>query len=216
MNYDQLHAIVFSGDYPGYRPEVRELPNGDGRVDADKRYAHIASKYLAKYRWGIECAILQSALDEAHDLSIEVARALDVPPAFWPVREYSALRVLEYPAGAISNVHTDFDLFTLMMHRSHPIRFVAHDMQPGYDNTQGGEALFQARRINHQLHLGELAEQVGVGRATPHEVVACDEVQRSIVYFAIPDHFAVLPSGLTVGEWLAERMSRSRVVMGAA
>lgn len=32
----------------------------------------------------------------------------------------------------------------------------------------------------------------------------------SIVFFAIPDHAAVLPSGETVGEWLEERLARSR------
>lgn len=212
MNYDELHSIVFAGGYPGYRPEVLELPNGDKRVDAEKRYAHIAEKYLSAYgKWSPGYEVLDAALDKAHALAMKVAHALNVPDAFLPVREFGALRVLEYPAGAHSHPHTDFDLFTLMMYRDQPACFVSQDVPPGYGFNPTGEALFQARKLNAQLHLGELAEQIGLGQATPHLVVPSDKPQHSIVYFAIPDHLAVLPSGLTVGEWLAERMARSRV-----
>jgi hypothetical protein len=51
---------------------------------------------------------------------------------------------------------------------------------------------------------------VGMGQATPHEVLASETRQFSIVYFAIPDWAAVLPGGVTVLDWLNERMARSR------
>lgn len=200
-SYATLSSIVFSGHYPGYRPDVLEKPHGDERVDAEKRYAHVVEKYLARLEpTGWERSVLEAALDEAHWLSLRVAKALRVPEAFMPRREHGALRVLEYPVGAISNVHTDFDLFTLMMYRDQPEKFFS-----------AGEVSDAVRALNSQAHLGELAELLGLGRATPHLVLASETVQQSVVYFAIPDHSARLPSGVTVGEWLAERMSRSRV-----
>jgi hypothetical protein len=77
----------------------------------------------------------------------------------------------------------------------------------------------EARKIDPHLHIGELGELVGLGPATPHKVVPRPYVQRSIVYFAMSDHEMRLPIGntrredggrMTVGEWLKERMARSR------
>jgi hypothetical protein len=207
LYYRTLHEIVFSSNYPGYRPTVQEIPNGDGKVDADKRFAHIAEKYLKDYSDEGAKKILNAALDDAHKLSLSVAKTLHVPKEFWPVRAYSNMRVLEYPVGAVSNLHTDFDLFTLMFYRDQPDCFKAHESRR-VDAVN--HRLNDARDLNPQLHLGEIAEILGVGTATQHEVVASDKVQHSIVYFAIPDHAAVLPNGVTVGDWLVERMSRSR------
>src|SRR5688572_21405099 len=101
--YNRLHEICFnSGNYPGYKPQVIESPNGDGVQDTGKRYAHVAMKYLhswcatpfARYRE------LFDALFDAHSLAIQVARELEVPEALWPSVEHSALRILEYPPGA--------------------------------------------------------------------------------------------------------------------
>lgn len=218
MNYSDLHRIVFTDGYPGYKPSVRELPNGDGKVDADKRYAHIAMKYLSddvvssRRDW----AALVAALTEAHQLALKVATALCVPEAFMPSVQYSALRVLEYAPGAISNLHTDFDLFTLMMYRDQPDRFVTDEYDVRATSSfEQTSALHCARELNRQLHLGELAELLGLGTATPHEVIASKTRQCSIVYFAIPDHNAVLPGGLTVGAWIDERMARSRITVAA-
>jgi hypothetical protein len=61
------------------------------------------------------------------------------------------------------------------------------------------------------LHLGEMAEVAGIGKATRHEVAPCDHPQHAIVYFAIPDHHEYLKPGVRVGSWLEERMSRSRI-----
>lgn len=193
--YAKLHALVFAPGYPGYRPEIRELPNGDGKVDADKRFAHIAEKYLRP-----EDEYLRASLKVAHGFALRAARAMGVPKALMPSPRYSAMRVLEYPPGAGSHQHTDFDLFTLMFCRDQPEHF--HSLS---------EAPAALTAVNRQAHLGEIGELIGLGPATPHYVSPSETEQHSIVYFAIPDHAAVLPSGETVGEWLIERMERSRV-----
>jgi len=393
VGYRILNAIVFTTDYPGYRPNVRELPNGDGKVDDGKRYAHVATKYITdEYRKRHPGATLhlEKTLDDAHWLAMRVATALHVPKHLMPSREHSALRVLEYPAGAGSHEHTDFDLFTLSLYRDQPSCLVFHDGGPnvdlthkpslsvlreaepherysrtgkwidscavivqcscgsppyaisrgnlsrvtscgcwrkssqfgavasernskhrdtaGYsrapeyeawrqmryrcqdpnhaaygnyggrgitvcaqwssyetflldmgrrptadhsldriDNDRGYEPgncrwatrsqqqrnkrsedyepaeaqmaepirseddrLREARRLNAQCHLGELAEIVGLGKATKHSVKPSDRPQYSVVYFAMPEPTALLRGGVSVGEWLGERMSRSR------
>ena len=45
-DYDLL-ARLFRPEcaYSGYKPDTREVPNGDGKVDAEKRYLHVALKY---------------------------------------------------------------------------------------------------------------------------------------------------------------------------
>ena len=45
-DYDRLHSLVFRVDYTGFKPTVNEIPNGDGREDKYKRYAHVATKYF--------------------------------------------------------------------------------------------------------------------------------------------------------------------------
>jgi hypothetical protein len=47
-----LRNIVFQPQYPGYRPTIVESPNGDGKVDTEKRYAHVAPKYRHPRRTG--------------------------------------------------------------------------------------------------------------------------------------------------------------------
>lgn len=199
-DYSRLHALVFRDGYPGYRPEVREIPNGDGVVDTEKRFAHIATKYLKGY-YPIERPELLEYLESAHALAVQVAEALKVPAEFMPDPRYSALRVLDYPAGAGTAVHTDFDLFTVMLYRDSPQHFISdwHNMPEAVSD------------INAQAHLGELSEILGLGKATSHYVEPAPVPQKSMVYFAFPNHAAVLPTGVTVGDWLAERIARSRV-----
>jgi hypothetical protein len=199
-DYEELHDLVFRDDYSGYKPNVAELPNGDGKVDADKRYAHVALKYLKTRQQERD---LLPFLIAAHRTALQMAAWSEVPAAFLPDLRYSALRVLDYPPGSISNRHEDFDLFTVMCFRDQPDRFASEDIGLS-------PALESMRRIDPQAHLGELGEIIGLGRATPHWVLPSAERQRSIVYFAIPDHAAVLPTGVTVGDWLAERVARSR------
>lgn len=196
-DYDALAAIVFRPEYPGNATArgVVEAPNGDGKLDAQKRYAHVAVKYLrqmgdAGMTWGQQIRLM-GFLDRAHDEAVRVARHSGlIPEAYMPSYEHGALRVLEYPVGVGGEPHTDFDLFTLNLYRDVSNPGLPPDL----------------------VHMGEIGELVGCGPATPHRVDPLPTPQHSIVYFAIPDHAAVLPTGVTVGEWIAERIARSRVV----
>jgi hypothetical protein len=180
-DYADLRGLVFRADYAGYRPNVVEAPNGDGKKDPDKRFAHVAAKY---------CPTLQMSryASVAHDRAMFLAYDRLVSDAFMPCPIAGALRVLEYPPGATSAMHTDFDLFTINCYRNEP----------------------NAGLPAGEVHIGELGELLGLGPATPHEVLASPRVQHAIVYFAIPSHAAVLPSGQTVGAWIEERIKRSR------
>lgn len=212
IDHDVLAPLVFKEGYPGYKPAVKEIPNGDGLVDSEKRYAHVAPKYLAGLS-GPDHLVLDHLYRVATRFAKDVAEMAGVPAAFAPDERYGALRVLEYPPGAISNCHEDFDLFTLMLYRDQPDRFVSHDKTIAADILHLARKLTtidKIRILNPQAHLGQLGEAFGLGKATPHEVLASDTTQHSIVYFAIPDHDAVLPSGQTVREFLNERMARSR------
>jgi hypothetical protein len=227
-DYAALAAIVFRHDYPGFATArgVVEAPNGDpGARDTGKRYSHVALKYLQRYDSAgpTEHEMLRFYLDRAFARATAVATALGVPETFMPSFEHGALRVLEYPPGAGSHTHTDFDLFTLACWRDRPEGLVRQvpDMLPG--QIIPAYSLADLDKVDPGLHLGELGELIGLGPATPHKVVSirgggaemllgpagCPS-QHSIVYFAIPDHAAVLHGGTTVGEWLAERLARSR------
>ncbi len=198
-DYAVLHALVFRSDYPGYKPDVIESPNGDAAaLDAGKRYAHVATKYLDQLPEDTGMYphnrkhLLHNALHYAWRHALKVADSLCVPYEFMPSYAHGALRVLEYPAGEGGHVHTDFDLFALNLYRN-----VAN---PGL-STLGGR----------EYHMGEIGAMLpGLGAAEPHHVTPLSVAQHSLIYFAIPDHAAVLPSGETVGEWLQERISRSR------
>src|SRR5574342_409750 len=182
---------LFEGGYSGYKPEVLEAPNGDGKVDVTKRYLHVALKYdppdWARYY-----------LARAHFEACRIAEALCVPPEFYPRVADGTLRVLDYGAGAGSAEHTDFDLFTVHCYRSTPEDFV---------RTSVVDA--RAEAIDPDVHLGEIGELVGLGKATAHYVPEREYSQQAIVYFAMPAHDARLPDGVTVKEWLMERLSRS-------
>jgi isopenicillin N synthase-like dioxygenase len=210
-DYKKLHSIVFQDNYPGYKPNVIEAPNGDGYWDNDKRYAHIAAKYLTDLPYTPTKTVLQDYLSRATQYAVSVAISLGVPKEFWPTYQYSAIRLLEYPPGAVTNPHTDFDLFTLMLYRNIPetFQYIQQDLvKIGYDAL-----LKEAQGFNSQIHFGEILEIVNPSyQATPHEVVPDihGRTQYSMVYFAIPDHAAVLPTGETVGAWIEERISRSR------
>jgi hypothetical protein len=186
---------VFRPDYPGNATArgVVEAPNGDpAHRDTGKRYSHVALKYLPMVdeEWTPEQYYLASMLSLAHSKALKVAVDLGVPPSFTPLFGFGALRVLEYPAGVgASAVHTDMALFTLNLYRSVP--------NPGLGALGS-------------VHMGELGELIGLGTADPHHVTALAERQCSLVYFAMPDHAAVLPSGETVGEWVRRETSRRR------
>lgn len=213
-DYITISDIVFQKDYPGYNPTIIESPNGDKNWDTDKRYAHIASKYLDKYQNLYEKVALQSYLYKANNKAIEIAVELGVPKEFWPDIRYGALRILEYKPGAISNPHLDFDLFTLMCYRNIPECFEYTNLysRDSVGSTIADIPLLTANELNKQIHFGEILEMlIPTHQATEHQVVADEHrTQYSIVYFSIPNHDAVLPNGTTVGDWIAERMGRSR------
>jgi hypothetical protein len=198
-DYAALAAIVFRPDYPGNATArgVVEAPNGDGYRDEGKRYAHVSSKNLHAWldagdrpRETAEmCLRLLDYLDKAHARAIDIAFRLGVPHAFLPAFASGALRVLEYPADTGSVMHTDKDLFTVNLYRN--------TSNPG---LPAGE-----------VHGGDLCELLGVCPATPHDIHPLPVVQRSIVYFAVPDHAAVLPTGETVGSWIDRHIATMRV-----
>lgn len=187
-DYHQISHLVFRDGYAGYKPTVKEIPNGDGKVDAEKRYAHVATKYLRPDTPGRH--ILLHYLHLAHELATEIARRIEVPEEFMPCMETSALRILYYPPGAVSNPHEDFDLFTLMLYRDQPEKFVAEASH----TYVGSMATYDTMQLlNKGAHVGQMGAEVGLGPATPHEVVASAEPQHSMVYFTIPRWEAVLP-----------------------
>lgn len=192
-DYDLLHSLVFQLGYPGYRPGLTEIPNGDGKADREKRFAHIAPKYLRGYD-GPGLRLLWTAYREAFDVAKDWAEDLNVPADFAPDFDACALRILDYPPGAGSAEHSDFDLFTINAYRNVP--------NPGLPEGE--------------IHIGQIGELVGLGRATMHHVVGTPEPQQAIVFFVLPAHGAVLPDGRRVGPqtepgtWLHWRMTQSR------
>lgn len=186
-DYSHLHLLFNDTGYRGYKPSVVEAPNGDGKLDAGKRYLHVAAKYDPP-EWALRY------LARAHWEACRRAEALGIPDAFMPRVADGTLRVLDYPPGAGSARHTDFDLFTITCFRSTMDGLVVGNME------------------RPELYFGELAQEMGLAPATPHAVEGRPHGQQSIVYFAMPNHAAVLPhsGGRTVGEWLQERLARSR------
>jgi hypothetical protein len=210
-DYEIIHKLVFRPDYPGFRPDVTEIPNGDGRADSEKRYAHVAPKYIFDPKCGLsnsEASILATYYSVGLRKAVNAFESAGGFCDWEPVYDYSSLRILDYPPGAVSNQHRDFDLFTLMLYRDQPdcFRAVEETVSP---------VLAKLRAVNPQAHLGEIGELLGMGSATLHEVLPSATRQRSMVFFAIPDHAMVLtPSfdghDVTVKEWLNSRMARSR------
>lgn len=196
-DYSDLHALVFQEDYPGYKPYIVESPNGDGKFDVQKRYAHVTVTNLQDDTNPSRVAILERYFLEGFQEAVEAARALGLEPRFMPDARRCAMRVLEYPPGAVSEPHTDFDLFTVQLYRNQ-----VHSLVPN-DRT---------------LQIGELYEIIthGARRATRHSVMADGRPQLSIVFFAMPPFDEMLPNGQLVSDWVAERISRSRLDTRAA
>jgi len=199
-DYDTLHYIMFQDDYPGYKPNVIEAPNRDGKLDSHKRYAHIATKYLNEYKNAHNRRILRSYLDKGHKLALEVYNQLSIPVEFKPDIERSALRILEYPPGSITHPHCDFNLFTLSLYRNLPECFRYTLLSPPE----------HIRKLNQQIHYGELMKEIGIADPSEHEVIKSNETQYSIVYFVIPAWESMLPSGETVGVWLDRNIKLAR------
>lgn len=189
----QMLARLFDVPYRGYKPEVLEAPNGDGNVDVAKRYLHVALKYDPP-KWA------QEYLARAHFEACRIAEAINVPEKYYPKVENGTLRVLQYPVGAGSAEHTDFDLFTVHCYRSTPQDFIRTDQVDP-----------RAAAIDPDVHFGDIGQEVGLGQATRHYVPARNYTQYAIVYFAMPANDAVMPNGQGALAWISDRYSRSRV-----
>ena len=194
--YDELSKFAFSTANKGYKPAVVESPDGDGTWDTQKKYAHIAPKYEVPE--GLPSEVYAKAISEAVNMCLH----LGLSPEFYPGSD-STLRVLEYPPGATTAPHSDFCLFTLSLYRDQPNAFK-------YLRGESEPLLTEARRLSPGIHFGDLMHEVLGVSATRHEVEATERTQYSAVFFVVPSHDAVLPSGLTVGAWMEERKSRSR------
>jgi hypothetical protein len=195
-----LFGLFKPNAYAGYKPNVVEAPNGDGNLDHLKRYLHVALKYDPPEwaRW---------YLARAHFEACRIAEALNVPAEFYPKVENGTLRVLDYPAGAGSAEHTDFDLFTVHCYRSTPEDFVIAAGDDEECTADFARGLF----IDPNLHLGDIGEEIGLGKATRHLVPARPYPQQAIVYFAMPANDAKMPNGMLAIDWIADRYARSRV-----
>jgi hypothetical protein len=196
--FDHLCEYAFSGENPGFKPTVVESPNGDGVWDAEKQYAHIAPKY---FHAGTPLVVRIRYLC----IAVYAARVLEdlcLPPDL-AVGPDSTLRLLRYPPGATTAPHTDFDLLTLSLYRSDEAAFK-------YLSGEEHPFLQKARTISPGSHFGEILTEITGVEATRHETVPLETRSVSAVFFVIPPHEYVLPSGLTVGQWLAERIARSR------
>ncbi len=204
------------GGYAGYKPSEKEAPNSDGRVDAAKRYLHVALKYNPP-DWA------RDFLAVAHFAACEIAERIGVPDAFMPRVENGTLRVLEYPAGSGTVEHTDFDLFTVNLWRSTPEDHERHEPDGPYYDARWVPGRGQG------WHTGRIGELVGLGPATPHRVPARDYSQRALVYFAMPAMAARFPNEVrvadaagemrtvrTVKEWLDVVYAQSRVQVAGA
>jgi hypothetical protein len=219
LDYVNAHRAVFALDangapqWPGYTPQIKEIPAGNGLVDSDKRYAHVKAAHFDRFREDLgpftqeQINHLFYLFNNGFTRAIEVAVLLGVPPEFWPAQEACALRVLEYPPMVGSHFHTDFDLLTVNCFRS--------DGGACMEVDETSKANLGVEQAPADVHLGELYDLItqspqGREQATVHRIDSDTRCQFSIVFFALPKHSAVLPSGVTVGAWLSERYQRSR------
>ncbi len=210
-DYEKVHAFAFSEHNPGYTPEVIESPNGDTNWDTTKKYAHIAPKYFKQMKapsiskfLGTGPDSINSIYEGARKKAISICQALDIPKEFWGGDD-STLRILDYPPGATTAPHTDFNLFTVCLYRDDTASFK-------YLSGSTNPLLNRARDISEGIHFGEIMTEINGCEATKHEVVATKNRQCSIVFFVVPNHESILPSGISVGDWLEERKNRSRKI----
>jgi hypothetical protein len=201
MEFDSLFEFAFSDDNPGYKKDVVESPNGDSYWDHKKKYAHIAPKYFNNKTPDFVKTIYENIKRESE----YVCDFLNIDKKYYPGND-STLRLLKYENGAVTAPHTDFDLFTLSIYRNINDTFK-------YISGEDDSLLKIAREKYKGIHFGELmAEILGV-EATKHEVISSEQKQLSIVFFAMPYENAMLPKGISVGDWVNERKKRSRKIL---
>lgn len=216
QDYHTAYTMVFNpaNEYPGYRPEVSESPDGDIFLDKGKHFAHIACKYLDKWDYAvghrtIDHDWLYQLLYDWTEYGIQVAIQLGLPMKWWPNVEDSTIRILAYPPGTVTHPHYDFDLFTLPMYRN---------IRDTYEVLEGDKAdryswVREGALAADNFHYGELATLVNENyMPTKHQVRADEKgrTQYAAVFFAMPRLDLTLPTGVKVADWLEERKTRSR------
>lgn len=208
-DFDNLYTLTDpEARYKGFKPTVKERPDGDARVDTAKVFLHVALKYDPP-EWA------KRLLARAHFEACGIVERLGVCPHHaYPKIENGTLRLLYYPEGAGTAEHADFDLLTVNCWRSTP-----NDLEQK-PLPQGGWTRGVA-----PYHMGELGEIYGLGPAARHRVAGKPYEQRALVYFASPGMNTALPEPITFpaiegfdektvttsGEWQIERTNRSRV-----
>lgn len=236
-----------STPYAGYKPAVGELPDMRTR-DAGKRWLHVALKYdpprwaeplLARAHW-LACKVaLALGVPPLYMPSAEngTLRVLEYPagtgtaehtdPNLFTIVCWRSHRDgLELGRAATAST---------LGHALAGFPDVPSCQDCGEVAPEPGSTCWKARPVISParaaaealapgLHIGELGEMVGLGRATPHRVPAREYAQGSIVYFASPAMQAPLPAPVfmpgtherpdlvaqTCGEWQKERIARSR------
>jgi hypothetical protein len=133
---------------------------------------------------------------EAYEEACRVCSELDVPWHLMPYKDSCCMRILDYPEGAGSAEHTDFDFLTIQLYRDHLAGFVRTGTVEQSDES-----------ISSGIHFGEMAEVAGFRKAMPHYIKCGMPRQKSIVFFVLPNPDSAL---ITAGEWLKERYARSR------
>lgn len=191
-DYDILRALSFRPDYPGFRPDVYEAPNRDGKADTTKLYSHISHAY--KHPIGTAQHYLDRAVKMANDIACAIASAAGVPEWYLPCPKASALRVLWYPPNTGGVPHTDVDLLTVALYRNTPVPY--HTTSPSF------------------WHWGQLGVDLGYAtEAMMHSIDPSPEEQYSIVYAANPPLATKMPAGSaeTVGDVLKRYVRAQRV-----
>jgi hypothetical protein len=91
--------------YAGYKPAVLEAPNGDGKIDLEKRYLHVALKYDPPEwaRW---------YLARAHFEACRIAEAMNVPAEFYPKVENGTRADYPPAQGRQSTRTSTYSLYT--------------------------------------------------------------------------------------------------------
>lgn len=179
-DYEILRSIMHKQSYPGFRYGGLDASVADQR----KFVSGLAPRHLKKYREKMqnvcEQYLLQWYMEDSFKLAMEVFDFLrkqypKLPEEARPTIDNSFLRVLYYPPGSSTTLHSDRSLFTMALWRD-----VDNVKTPVDCRTKLICDAYPG------LQLGKYFEGL-MGRATKHEIPAIDVPQRTLIYFARPN-----------------------------